>query len=68
MRKLKKVVEFDVEQYTKTISELSDDDLVTTFKALKGSTSNRRLLEKKIEVIINEVNKRGAERIDDTDE
>ncbi len=26
------------------------------------------LIEKKIEVIINEVNKRGAERIDDTDE
>ena len=68
MRKLKKVSEFSVEEYTKKIAGLSDDDLVTTFKALKGSNSNQRLLKKKIEVIVDEVNKRGAERIDDTDE
>lgn len=68
MRKIKAVTKFDEDVYIKKIAGLNDDDLVTEFKGLKGRVDNQRILKRKLNVIIAEVNKRGAERIHDEDE
>lgn len=68
MRKLKEIVEFNVEHYTNKVKNLSDDDLVREFKDLKGKHKSRRVLDKKISIIIDEVNRRGAEKVDEANE
>ena len=68
MRKIKVVTKFDEDVYIKKIAGLNDDDLVTEFKGLKGRADNQRVLKRKLNIIIAEVNKRGAERINDEDE
>ena len=68
MRKLREITQFDAVKYKNFVENLSDDELVVEFKGLKGSHKSQRVLRKKLDIVINDVNRRGVEKIDDRNE